>query len=337
MNRFPALRVGFAGAGMISEFHLIAWSRIAGASVVAIADPDLARAQERAKKFGIEKVYSDLDALLSGCEVDVVDIASPRETHAALVRAAARRKIPILCQKPLAPTYAEAEELARDVAGQTRLMVHENWRFRAYYRQIAAWIAEGRIGTIHSASIVAHNSGLVPDATGRCPGLERQPFFRTERRLLVAETLIHHIDVARALCGPLKLSAARLARTTTAVVGESAATMLFQNTETEAPVLVEGDMTCVGLPPMTRDRTEIIGSKATVILENDRLRLLGPRSEDIAYQHPEVYQGSFDAVIGHFVECLHEDKPFITDPADNLKTLRLVEDVYERTSVRDLT
>jgi predicted dehydrogenase len=88
---------------------------------------------------------------------------------------------------------------------------------------------------------------------------------------------------------------------------------------------------------MTRDRTEIIGSKATVILENDRLRLLGPRSEDIAYEHPEVYQGSFDAVIGHFVECLHEDKPFITDPADNLKTLRLVEDVYERTSVRDLT
>ena len=50
--------------------------------------------------------------------VDAVDIASPRETHAALVEIAAARGIDVLCQKPLAPTLAEAEALAGRVAGR---------------------------------------------------------------------------------------------------------------------------------------------------------------------------------------------------------------------------
>jgi predicted dehydrogenase len=132
------LRVGLVGAGMISAHHLIAWSRVPEAKVVAIVDPDLSRAAARAAEFGIPRHYASLDELLDREKaIDAVDIASPRETHARLVRLAAERGIDVLCQKPLAPTFGEADALVRDVEGRIRLMVHENWRFRPYYRQIA--------------------------------------------------------------------------------------------------------------------------------------------------------------------------------------------------------
>ena len=46
------------------------------------------------------------------------------------------------------------------------------------------------------------------------------------------------------------------------------------------------------------------------------------------YDRDTGYQASFDGVIGHFVDCLETGAPFETGPADNLQTLRLVEDAY---------
>ena len=67
--------------------------------------------------------------------------------HAPLVRLAAAKRLPVLCQKPLAPNLQEAIELAAEVEGLTRLMVHENWRFRGYYRDAAAGCARDASAT----------------------------------------------------------------------------------------------------------------------------------------------------------------------------------------------
>ena len=56
-------------------------------------------------------------------------------------------------------------------------------------------------------------SGMLPDADGRRPALERQPFMQHEERLMIAEVLIHHLDVMRFLCGELRVVAARTAHT----------------------------------------------------------------------------------------------------------------------------
>ena len=61
------LRVVLAGAGAISHYHLIAWSRERRAEVVAICDPDPGKARGRAGEFGIARVYARLeDALADG-------------------------------------------------------------------------------------------------------------------------------------------------------------------------------------------------------------------------------------------------------------------------------
>jgi predicted dehydrogenase len=326
--RTPPIGIAVAGAGMISWYHLVAWRNVgARARVVAVCDPDLDRAQRRAQEFGVPSVHREADAMLAAGGIDALDVASPRETHAAWVEAAASRGIDVLCQKPLAPTLEDAERLVRGVAGRTRLMVHENWRFRPWYRELRRWIAEGELGEIVLARLATISSGFLPDAGGRRPALERQPFMAGERRLMIAEVLIHHLDVVRFLCGPLRVVSARAARTLPDVRGETVAA-IFLETAAGAPVEVTGTMAAPGYPPRPPDRLEIVGTRASAVLEDSGLSLLGPRPRGQRYDPDQGYQASFDGVIAHFVDCLETGAPFETGPDDNLETLRLVEHAY---------
>jgi predicted dehydrogenase len=327
-GRSTPLRIALAGAGMISWYHLVAWRNAgARARVVAVCDPDPRRAAARADEFGIARVYQDPAAMLAGETIDALDVASPRETHAGWVEAAADRGIDVLCQKPLTPTLAEAEALVERVGSRVRLMVHENWRFRPWYRELRRWIADGLLGEIALARLSSISSGFLPDASGRRPALVRQPFMAKEPRLLIAESLIHHLDTMRFLCGPLRVVGARASRTLAEVVGETQAA-IFLETAAGAPATVIGTMAAPGYPPRPPDRLELIGSKASAILADNELSLLGPSPRTERYDPDAGYQASFDGVIAHFVECLATGAPFETGPADNLETLRLVEHAY---------
>ena len=327
-NRPQPLTVALAGAGMISHHHLNAWRKLGNrVRIVAIADPDRARAEQRAAEFGIATVHGDAASLFAGEPIDALDVLSPRETHAAWVEAAAARGIAVLCQKPLTPSLAQSLALVRAVAGKTRLMIHENWRFRPWYRELKRWIDDGALGEIAMARLSMLNSGLLPDVDGRRFALERQPFFKDEPRLLIAEGLIHQIDTVRYLCGPLRVVAARAARTVADVAGESYAD-LFMETATGAPVTVTGNIAAPGYPARAPDRLEIVGARASALFDNDELTLLGPVPRRQRYDRDAGYQASFDAVIAHFVDCLETGARFETDPADNLETLTLVEHAY---------
>jgi predicted dehydrogenase len=322
------LRVALAGAGMISWFHLAAW-RAQGerVRVVAVCDPDAVRARERAQEFFIPNVYTDGDAMLAAEAIDALDVASPRQMHAWWVDAAAARGIDVLCQKPMTPTLGESRALAGRTEGKVRLMVHENWRFRPWYRQLKRWIDAGELGEVLLARMAMITSGLLPDWSGHRPSLERQPFMQHEAQLMIAEVLIHHLDVMRFLCGELEVVAARAARTVADVRGETVAAIFLQ-TRSGAPVEVTGTMAAPGYPPRPPDRLEIVGSNASAVLDDTGLRLLGPSSRVETYDRDRGYQASFDGVIAHFVDCLETGAPFETGPSDNLKTLRLVDDAY---------
>jgi D-apiose dehydrogenase len=327
-RRTTPLRVALAGAGMISWYHLTAWKNAGPrVRVVAVADPDPARARARADEFGIPRVYPDAGSMLGTEGIDALDVASPRETHAAWVEAAAVRGIDVLCQKPLTPTLAEAEALVERVGSRVRLMVHENWRFRPWYRDLRRWIADGLLGEIDLARLATISSGFLPDADGRRPALIRQPFMARERRLMIAEVLIHHLDTMRFLCGPLRVLGARASRTLPDVVGETFAA-IFMETASGAPASVMGTMAAPGYPSRTPDRLELIGRHASAVLADNELRLLGPHPRVERYDPDHGYQASFDGVIAHFVDCLTSGAPFETGPADNLETLRLVEHAY---------
>lgn len=168
---------------------------------------------------------------------------------------------------------------------------------------------------------------MLPDAEGRYPALERQPFMATLERAYVAESLIHQIDVMRWLMGPLALRSAALARRCPAIRGDDRATLMF-DTATGVPVVVDGDAAAAGYPPRSTDALEIVGERATLRLDAGRLAIMGEKSEITEFDLVAGYQTSFDTCIRHFVDALAGGTPFETGLDDNLETLRLVEDVY---------
>jgi predicted dehydrogenase len=326
--RTAPVRVALAGAGMITWYHLVGWRNLGPrVRVVAVCDPDRQKASRRAEEFGIPHVYQDAAAMLDGESIDALDVASPRETHAAWVEAAAARGIDVLCQKPMTPTLAESEALVRRVEGKMRFMVHENWRFRPWYRDLRRWIDDGLLGEVLVGRMATISSGFLPDAAGRRPALERQPFMARESRLMIAEVLIHHLDTMRFLCGELRVIGARTARSLSDVRGETFADIFMENA-TGASVTVTGTMAAPGYPPRPPDRLEIVGQTASAMLADNELQLLGPSPRSESYDPDRGYQASFDGVIAHFIDCLETGAPFETGPADNLETLRLVEHAY---------
>jgi predicted dehydrogenase len=322
------LRIGLIGAGMVSRHHLIAWAAISEqAQIVAIADPSRENATRRADEFRIPNLYADAKAMLEAVELDAVDIAAPRQFHAPLVRLAAQRRLPVLCQKPLAPTLQEAIELAAGVKDQTRLMVHENWRFRSYYRDAAAWLREKRIGEVKQAQLNLLTSGVLPGADGLRPALERQPFMRGEKRMLVAEVLIHHLDTLRMLLGPLRVTAAGLSRSYAEMAGEDGAVIQMKG-EGGATVSVFASFAAQGYPATQVDRLDILGDRGAIRLDGPNLICTGEAPAAKHYDLAVEYQGSYNRTIAHFVQSLIDNTPFETAPEDNLETLRLVEDCY---------
>ena len=321
------LRVGMIGAGDISQYHLRAWQKPAQAQIVAVCDRDESRARSRADEFAVPDVYVDAAHMLAHAELDVVDIATWRETHAQLTLLAAAHGVHVLCQKPLAPTLADAEALSASVADRVRLMVHENRRFAPHFRAIRRWLDEGRIGPVRQCVMTMHRAGFLKDAFGRRPAVERAPYMARENRLLIAETLIHQLDVLRFLLGPLSVVAARTLHTEPDMPGETLATILLEDSG-GAPVVLAGSFVAPGFGTAVSDRLEIIGTHASVVLDENGLDLRGENSGHVAVDYRTAYQACFDAAIAHFVDCLLSGAAFETSAEDNLQTLRLVEDAY---------
>src|SRR5882672_4896335 len=300
------LRIGLVGAGMVSRHHLIAWASIADqARVVAVADPSADNAARRAAEFKIPQTYPKTEAMLAAAELDAIDIAAPREMHAPLVRLAAAKRLPVLCQKPLAPNLQEAAALAAEVEDQSRLMVHENWRFRGYYRDAAAWLREGRIGTIKQAQLTLLTSGVLPGPDGLCPALERQPFMRRERRMLVAEVVIHHLHTLRMLLGPLQVTAAQLSRSSDLLVGEDGAVIQLR-ADNGAGVSVFASFAAHGHPAAQVDRLDILGDKGAIRLDGPQLTCSGASPKEQTYDLATEYQASYNRTIAHFVKSLRD-------------------------------
>ena len=187
------LRVGLVGAGMVAEHHVRAWKASAGGELIAVCDPDPARASSRAALFG-GRSYLDLDEMLASEPLDALDIIAPASLHVPLILAGTDRNLAVMCQKPLAPTAAEASVLMDRLPAGARVMVHENWRWRAPYRALADALALGQVQPVVGFDFRVASSGLLRDADGRYPALERQPFFARLDRFLVIEVLVHHLD-----------------------------------------------------------------------------------------------------------------------------------------------
>ena len=326
-----SLRVALVGCGLISLYHLRAW-KAAGVEIVALCDTDIEKAKARAREFGISRIHAEAGEMFAQGGFDAVDIAASVGAHAHIARMAADNGVHIMCQKPLTETVAEAEALIDYVGDRVRFMVHENYRFRPHYMTVRRWIEEGRIGAVRHAAISCRGSGLCA-RDGALPFLiERQPYLTSFPRNLVFETMIHHLDILRCLCGPLTVTAARLNRLADGLPGEDTAAILLSG-KNGFIATADGCLVAPGYPELHGDRLEVIGATGTILMELNRIHLVGAEEKAEEVDLIGRYQECFNMAMADFVRGLRDGTPFETDRLDNLETLRLMESVYAAAGV----
>ena len=106
---YPIIRIGIIGTGRIAVRFVPEAKYVSGVIVNSVYNPCLESAEQFGKKFELEVATDDLEHFWE--EIDAVYIASPHETHYEYARAALERNKHVLCEKPLAFSQAEAEEL----------------------------------------------------------------------------------------------------------------------------------------------------------------------------------------------------------------------------------
>lgn len=328
------LRIAMIGAGWVTQHHLDGYAAIAErAVVVAIADPDTDARRARQDAYGIDRSFDSAEDMLSELagEVDAVDVASPRELHVEHVRLAVAHGLPVLCQKPLAPTFDEAKALLSALPGDARLMVHENWRFRPHYRLIRDWLDQERIGPLRQTILRMLTGGLIPSQDGGLPALVRQPMLESLERMLLMEVLIHHVDALRFLLGPLDLIAAEIGQDCQALAGEDRAMLMLRSAAPRfAPLSIIGDFMAHGHETAQIDRLEIFGRDGAIVLDESGLRQVrGTETvEHVEIDFASNYKASYRNAIAQFCDRVASGKAFETSPEDNLETLSLIEQAY---------
>src|SRR4051794_26015053 len=137
----PILKGALIGCGFFGKIQAEAWSRTPGAQIVAACDADVERARIISRN-----VFPDARQMLEAVEPDFVDIATRPDSHLELVRLAVERRVPAICQKPLANSVEDARAMIRLAAESgVPVMVHENWRWQPWFREAYRLICAGVI------------------------------------------------------------------------------------------------------------------------------------------------------------------------------------------------
>jgi predicted dehydrogenase len=150
------LNIGMIGYGFMGRAHSNAYAKVNHffdleyrPVLKAVCARDEAKAKEFAAKWGYESVETDWKKLLERKDIDAVDICTPNNLHKEIAIAAAKAGKTILCEKPLAMSVAEGEEMCRAVeqAGVPNIVWY-NYRRVPAVTLAKQLIDEGRLGKI---------------------------------------------------------------------------------------------------------------------------------------------------------------------------------------------
>lgn len=326
------VRVAVAGAGFWAAYQSAAWQELPGVRVVAVCDPNRAKAEALAAARGIPAVYIDAGELLTHEKPDLFDVVTDVAGHAPLVKLAAAHRVPVVCQKPMAGTLAGCEELVGTCrAAGVFFAVHENWRWQTPLRVLKAVLDAGTVGTPFRARM---------DFVSGFDVFANQPGLKHEERFILADLGVHLFDAVRCLFGEPVTVYCHTNRVRPDIRGEDVATVVLTTPRTavtvnlayagtpleneafpETTVFVEGDCGSVEVTAGCRLRvTTAAGTRVT--------RAAPPK---YPWVNPDyaVVQASIVACHADILAALRAGRRAETDAADNLKTMRLVEAAYQ--------
>jgi predicted dehydrogenase len=151
-QRTQTLRVGVVGLGWAGRQHIEAYGDLPGTEVVAIAGLEEDIRASLAAEHAVEHEVARWEDLLDVDGLDAVSVAVPTFLHAPITIAALERGLHVLCEKPLARTYAEAEAMVQAARRAGRVLdVAFNHRRRGDIQELKRLIDAGRLGRAYYA------------------------------------------------------------------------------------------------------------------------------------------------------------------------------------------
>jgi predicted dehydrogenase len=140
---------GIIGPGKIAQKFADDLRLLPDATLHAVASRNAERSRAFADRYGAPYAFDNYEALAECPDLDVVYIATPHTFHAAHTLLMLQQGIAVLCEKPFAMNYVEAEQMVNTARQQQVFLMEAFWtRFIPGIQQAFEWIAEGRIGTV---------------------------------------------------------------------------------------------------------------------------------------------------------------------------------------------
>ncbi len=296
----PGIRVGLIGAGGMGTRHALNLQRsVTDAHVAAVYDLDHARAREVAAACGGALVFDDPYRLTQDECVDAVIIASPDTTHAAFVLACLRQRKPVLCEKPLATSAADALAVVEreQILGQQLVAVGLMRRFDPQHGAVRQVVASGQIGRAVLFKGVHRNAGVPHHLPGE---------------VVITNSAVHDIDAARWL----------LAQEIEQVYVQGVRTRAAFSDETRDLLLIQMSLSggCLATVEVYvaaeygyEVSAEIVAERGTAMtMQPDQalVRAQGARSVSVPGDWLARFQAAYVAELAQWIDSLRTKQPF---------------------------
>ncbi len=315
------LGVGVLGVGEMGRRHAENLRQLVPhAELVAVADVNLERARRTDAELEIENAFGSLEELLDHKRVQAVVIATPDKFHSAAVKAAARARKDILCEKPLALSIADALECLDAVAkAGVRMQVGFMRRYDPAYSAAMKRIEAGEIGTpVIFKSIGRDKDG--PPLTAYQPNINGMLFYTNS---------IHDFDLARWLMQDevsevhayttvtIRPEVAQFGDVVAGVVNLKFVQGAIGNVESHAEAAYGYDV-----------RTEIVGSKGSILvgsMNRTPVAFLSAQgsSRPLSDHFLSTFADAYLAEIRDFTERILNDKALLVNGEDGLRALAI--------------
>lgn len=327
------LNIGILGCGKIAQVrHIPEYIANKDASIVGFFDADAPRTREIAAKFG-GKAYSSAQELLADPAIDAVSVCVANFAHAELTIQALKAGKHVLCEKPMAITLEECENMMAEAARSgKRLLIGQNQRLAKAHAKARELVAAGEIGRVVTFRTTFGHGG--PETWSITPG-KNTWFFDKKRAAMgaMADLGIHKTDMLRYILGQdIVRTTARLLTldkrgADDQLIGVDDNAICIYETSGGAFGTMTASWTYYG---QEDNSTVLYGTKGIMRIYDDPVHTITviPREGEVKHYDLEQIQTNDNqtasGVIDEFVEAVAQGRPSMLDADDVVKSMKAV-------------
>jgi len=323
------LKIGVIGCGTIARLrHLPEYAANKDVEIVAVCDIVENRVKETAEMYNA-KAYTNYEELLADSRIDAISVCLPNYLHATVSIAASKAGKHVLCEKPMATSREEAQQMIEAAStANKKLMIGHNQRFVSSHEKARQLIANGEVGKIYSFRTAFGH----PGPEGWSIDGRNSWFFNKEQAFIGAmgDLGVHKTDLMRYLLSEEFVEVAGFVETNAK-----------ENTEIDdnAVCILKSESGIIGTlaaswayTAQSDNSTIIYGEKAILRLEDDpeySLIVQYTNGEIVKYALGAIQSneegGQYTShVIDHFVAAIVNDTDVLVSGEEGMKSLEVI-------------